>query len=77
METIQVVLDEQLLRATDRAARQTKRNRSALVREALRAYLKVLNVHERERRDREGYERVPDDETGLAVWEDVAKWPDE
>lgn len=36
METIQVVLDAKLLQATDRAARRTKRNRSALVRDALR-----------------------------------------
>ena len=39
METIQVVLGKKLLQAIDRAARQTKQNRSALVREALREYL--------------------------------------
>jgi metal-responsive CopG/Arc/MetJ family transcriptional regulator len=32
METIQVVLDSKLLRATDVAARRTKLNRSALIR---------------------------------------------
>lgn len=77
VQTIQVVLDKQLLRAADRAARQSKLNRSALIREALRAYLKQLNARERERRDREGYERVPDDEAALAVWEQVAKWPED
>jgi len=34
METIQVVLDSKLLHATEVAARRTKLNRSALIREA-------------------------------------------
>jgi metal-responsive CopG/Arc/MetJ family transcriptional regulator len=76
METIQVVLDKELLRATDRAAKRTRQNRSALVRQALREYLKKTHYRELERRDREGYERHPD--TGeLAVWEEVAAWPEE
>jgi metal-responsive CopG/Arc/MetJ family transcriptional regulator len=57
METIQVVLDKGLLQATDRAARRMKRNRSALVREALREHLKRLEVRSSEERDRQGYER--------------------
>jgi metal-responsive CopG/Arc/MetJ family transcriptional regulator len=39
METIQIVLDKNLLQAADQAARRTKQNRSALVREALRKHL--------------------------------------
>jgi metal-responsive CopG/Arc/MetJ family transcriptional regulator len=35
MQTIQIVLDKKLLQATDQAARRTKQNRSALVRDAL------------------------------------------
>ena len=54
METIQVVLDEDLLRAADRVAKRTKVNRSALVRAALREYLKRIHYQELERRDREG-----------------------
>jgi len=42
METIQVVLDKKLLRAADAAARRTRRNRSALVRDALRELFGVL-----------------------------------
>ena len=49
METIQVVLDEELLHATDRVAKRTKLNRSALVREALREYLKKTHYRELER----------------------------
>lgn len=39
METIQVVLDRKLLQAADRVVRRTKRNRSALIRDALREHL--------------------------------------
>lgn len=52
METIRVVLDEELLRATDRAARRAKVSRSAFVRAAIREHLRRLNVKELEPRGR-------------------------
>ncbi len=54
METIQVVLDQELLRATDRVARRAKQNRSALIREALREHLRKLEVQAFEGHDRKG-----------------------
>ena len=77
METIQVVLDSKLLRATEVAARRTKLNRSALIREALRAHLKSLDIRERELRDRKGYEAGPGDSGDLSGWEAEAIWPEE
>jgi len=77
METIQVVLDSKLLRATEVAARRTKLNRSALIREALRAHLKTLAIRERELRDRKGYEASPRDSSGLPTWEAEAIWPED
>ena len=77
METVQIVLDEELLRAADRAARQTKRNRSALVRDALREHLRSLEVRAREERDREGYARQPQARDESLVWETEAAWPPE
>ena len=59
METIQVVLDGKLLQAADRAALRTKRNRSALIRDALREHLRQLEIRALEDRDREGYSRQP------------------
>jgi metal-responsive CopG/Arc/MetJ family transcriptional regulator len=76
METIQVVLDSALLRATDGAARRARVNRSALVREALRAYLKRLASQELEARDRAGYAEHPDVSAQGADWEQVAAWPE-
>lgn len=77
METIQVVLDSKLLRATEVAARRTKLNRSALIREAIRAHLKNLEMRERELRDRKGYERGPRGAGDLSRWEAEAIWPEE
>jgi len=77
METIQVVLEADLLKAADKAVRKLKTNRSALFREALREYLKRIDSAEREKRDREGYERYPDSLDQPAVWDRVADWPDE
>jgi metal-responsive CopG/Arc/MetJ family transcriptional regulator len=71
---IHVVLDETLLGAADRTARRHKLNRSALIRDALREHLKRLRTYERERMDREGYEKFPDDE--FAAWDRVTSWPD-
>jgi metal-responsive CopG/Arc/MetJ family transcriptional regulator len=77
METIQVVLDSDLLRAADRAARKLKMNRSALFREALRAHLKRLDLVKREKSDREGYVRYPDSLDDPAAFDKVADWPEE
>jgi len=77
METIQIVLEPDLLRAADRAVRKLKTNRSSLFREALRAHLKRLDTHDRESRDREGYLRYPDSLDDPAVWDRVADWPED
>ena len=77
LETIQVVLDKKLLQATDRAARRTKRNRSALVRDALREHLRRLTIQSLEERDRAGYSERPPAHDESALWESEAAWPKE
>ena len=77
METIQVVLDAKLLHAADRAARRTKLNRSALIRHALRAHLRTMEIRELEERDRKGYEMAPQENDQVSGWESVAAWPEE
>jgi metal-responsive CopG/Arc/MetJ family transcriptional regulator len=77
METIRVVLDSKLLRAAEAAARRAQLSRSALIREALRAHLKRLEVEERERRDREGYACGPRDSGEVSGWEAEAIWPEQ
>lgn len=77
MEIVQIVLDKKLLRATDQAARRTKRNRSALVRDALRDHLRKLEVRAKEERDREGYSRRPQAREESRLREREAVWPAE
>ncbi|MGA2046285.1 MAG: ribbon-helix-helix domain-containing protein [Terracidiphilus sp.] len=77
METVQVVLDKKLLHATDQAARRTKRNRSALVRDALREHLRRLEAFAQEECDREGYARQPQGMEESRLWEANAAWPAE
>ncbi len=76
METIQVVLDAELLRAADAAAKRARVNRSALVRRALRDHLKRLRTRELEARDRQGYHEHPEAAANPASWERVAVWPE-
>lgn len=76
METIQVVLDSELLRATDAAAKRARLNRSAVVRKALREHLRRIRIQEMEARDRRGYEERPSDSEVSAEWERAAQWPE-
>jgi metal-responsive CopG/Arc/MetJ family transcriptional regulator len=76
METIQVVLGSALVRAADGAARRARVNRSALVRQALREYLKRLETRELEARDSRGYKEYLDVSAEAADWERVAVWPE-
>jgi len=76
METIQLVLDSALLKATNGAAKRARVNRSSLIREALREHLRRLRAREIEGRDRRGYRRRPDLAGEAAAWEQEASWPE-
>ena len=76
MQTIQVVLEEELLSAADVAAKQQKMNRSALIRHALRDHLQRLNVRRLEEMDSLGYLAKPQREDEFRSWEDIASWPE-
>jgi len=77
MQTIQVVLDDELLRAANRAARRVRVNRSALIREALRRHLERMRTQELEHREREGYRKHPDTGEEALLWASVAAWPED
>lgn len=76
MKTIQVVLESELLRATDSAARKARINRSALVRKALREHLKRAEIRKMEERERRGYERHPQHPAEIELWEREIAWPE-
>ena len=75
VKTIQIVLDEPLLRAVDKVVRKMRMNRSAFFREAAREQLRRQRRRELEARDRAGYQRLPPDE--FAVWDKVTAWPED
>ncbi len=75
MQIVQIVLDKKLLRAADQAAKRTRRNRSALVRDALREHLQRLELRAAEERDRQGYSRQA--QADAEGWESEATWPPE
>jgi len=77
MEIVQIVLEKELLHAIDHAARRARRNRSALVRDALREHLRRLEMRALEERDREGYSKQVAKPSESRVWEAVAAWPSE
>jgi metal-responsive CopG/Arc/MetJ family transcriptional regulator len=77
METIQVVIDQELLRATDQVAQRMKRNRSELIREALREHLRKLEIQALENLDRLGYSKQPRAVEEAIRWETEAAWPAE
>jgi metal-responsive CopG/Arc/MetJ family transcriptional regulator len=77
MEIVQIVLDKKLLQAADQAAKRTRRNRSALVRDALREHLRRLELRAREERDRRGYSLQAQTDAEAGGWESEATWPQE
>jgi metal-responsive CopG/Arc/MetJ family transcriptional regulator len=77
MEIVQIVLDKKLLHAADQAAKRTRRNRSALVRDALREHLRRLELRASEERDRQGYSRQSQADAEAQSWESEATWPAE
>jgi metal-responsive CopG/Arc/MetJ family transcriptional regulator len=77
MATIQVVLDDKLLKETNNAAKQAKQNRSELVRTALREFLKKQRIREMEQRDRRGYQSKPIAQDEFPDWEAEAAWPED
>ena len=77
MKAVQVVLDEELLEQADRQVRRDKRNRSQLIRDALRDYLARIRTRELEERDRSGYERMPVEPGEFDVWDEEQAWPED
>lgn len=77
MEIVQIVLDKRLLQATDKVARRTKKNRSALVRDALREHLRNFERRASEERDRAGYSNQAQTHDETVNWEEEAAWPAE
>lgn len=74
MRTVQMTLDDELVRRVDRVSKSLRMSRSAFTREALRALLARHAEAQQEKRHREGYERRPVMEDEFAAWEGEQDW---
>ena len=76
MKTVQMTLDENLVRSVDRVVKKKHTTRSAFTRDALRAALSQFNNSQLESRHEKGYRIKPVDKTEFSVWEDEQVWGD-
>ena len=76
MQTVQMTLDESLVREVDAVVGKLGTSRSAFTREALRQALETLRLRELETLHREGYERHPVSPGEFSDWEDEQVWVD-
>ena len=74
MRTVQMTLEETLVKAVDQAARRLGTTRSGFTRRALRLALERVRIEELERKHWEGYRRKPVRTKEFGVWEDEQVW---
>ncbi|MDY7036911.1 MAG: ribbon-helix-helix protein, CopG family [Thermodesulfobacteriota bacterium] len=77
MRTVQMTLDDDLVKTVDRVSKQLHTSRSAFTRKALREALARYNLEQLERKHRQGYERHPVAVDEFSVWETEQAWGDE
>jgi metal-responsive CopG/Arc/MetJ family transcriptional regulator len=76
MRTIQMTLDDDLVKEVDRVSKQLHTNRSAFTRTALREALARYSLKQLERKHREGYERHPVAANEFSIWQTEQAWGD-
>jgi metal-responsive CopG/Arc/MetJ family transcriptional regulator len=77
MRTIQMTLDDDLVKAVDRVSKELSTSRSAFARKALRDAIARYNLEQLERKHRRGYEQHPLAADEFSVWETEQAWGDE
>lgn len=77
MRTIQMTIDDDLVREVDRVAKQLNTNRSAFTRKALREALDRHSIEQLEKQHRTGFEKRPVAENEFSEWEAEQEWGDE
>ena len=77
MRTIQMTLDDDLVKTVDHVSKQLHTSRSAFTRKALREALARYSLEQLEREHRRGYERHPVGADEFSVWETQQAWSEE
>jgi metal-responsive CopG/Arc/MetJ family transcriptional regulator len=76
MKTIQMTLDDELVKTVDQVVKKLKMTRSAFARRALRNAVKQVNIELLERKHKKGYGQHPVEEEEFGVWESEQEWGD-
>ena len=76
MKTVQMTLDEDLIRSVDKAAQQLHTTRSAFARAALRDALKKFIFTQMEKQHKKGYQGHPISQDEFSLWESEQVWGD-
>ena len=76
MRTIQMTLEDDLVQAVDKIAKQMHTSRSAFTRTALRDAINNYTLSQLEQKHRKGYEKQPVNKEEFSIWENEQKWGD-
>ena len=76
MRTIQMTLDDDLVAAVDRVAKQLQTSRSAFTRKALREAIAKYKIEQLELMHQQGYKQQPVAAEEFSVWETEQAWGD-
>ena len=74
MRTIQMTLDDDLVKKVDTIAKELQTTRSAFTRNALREAVRQYNIRRLELRHRQGYAKHPVNKEEFSVWEKEQNW---
>jgi CopG family transcriptional regulator / antitoxin EndoAI len=74
VKTIQMTIDERLLKIVDKITRARKTTRSAFIRDALEAEIRRQRIREDEVRHAEGYARQPVAIGEFDIWLSEQDW---
>jgi len=77
MKNVQISFDEQLLKTIDRFATSSRLTRSAVVREAVKTWVRHKEVKEFEDDWIKKLKEIPDDMDESEAWFKAEKWSDE
>jgi len=75
-QTVQMTLDENLIKSVDKIAKTIGTTRSAFTRDALRQALKNYRIKFLEEKHRRGYQNSPVKTGEFSVWENEQEWGD-
>jgi len=74
MKTIQMTLDEELIKSVDQVVKKLHTTRSAFTRSALRQAISNYNIQKLEKKQQKGYQSHPVQADEFDLWEDEQAW---